>query len=48
MRRDALPAGGGNPTVDGCEILHQLIDRWFNPVFIGFNHPRWCRGEHLI
>ena len=23
------------------EILHQLM--WFIPVFIGFNHPRWCR-----
>ena len=29
-------------TVDGSEILHQLIDSLLH-YFQGFIHPRWCR-----
>ena len=32
-------------TVDGCEILHQLVDgiSHYLQGFNMFNHPRWCR-----
>ena len=32
----------GTHTVDGCEILHQLIGG-LSDYFSGFNHPRRCR-----
>ena len=33
------------PTVDGCEILHHLIDG-LSPFLIGFQ-PRWCRMSSI-
>ena len=33
--------GVSEATVDGRNPAP--VNRWFIPLFIGFNHPRWCR-----